>query len=883
MMIKHIAITVLFLAVCLSYCRAQYPSARSYELNSGWKCHKASGLSVKPETLSESRYSIASWMPATVPGTVLTTLLENKKIPDPFYGMNNNRIPDIAQAGKAYYTYWFCKDFKEAPPEDNGQVWLNFRGINYRCAVYLNGKKVNKEPFTGMFLRQRYNVTRYLEPSGQNRLAVIVYPPDEVGDPNGGQGGDGTIAKNVAHQYVAGWDWIQPVRDRNTGIWDKVTIEKTGAVIITDPFIKTTVPGIRKPGEQQEPAFVHASATLENAGNTAVTGVLRYVVNEQYVTQRVQLQPFEKKEVHLSAIEIKNPRLWWPNTYGPQNLYRSVISFVKDDQEISDSRNIEVGLREVRNNWNMHTRSMEVRVNGQLVFIRGGNWIVSDALLRFSNARYDAEVRFHRDMGLNLIRVWGGALTERPEFYEACDRYGLLVMQDFWGSGDCNGRWMDPKKKEDQWTRRQYPDDHQLFIRSAADMIRMIRNYPSLAIWCGGNEIVLPPDIFHALKDSLMPVLDGTRWFIDYSNSDSMSYNATGGNGDGPYGIQPLSYFWNYRTWPFNSEIGSVGMGDLVSLQRFLPKANQVIPSEQKGSEAVNDSVWTYHKYIGYGRFVNAYGMPRDLEDFANKAQLVNYDQYRSLTEGFIGHQWDWYTGVIIWKTQNPWTALRGQMYDYYLDPNACLYGLRTGNRPLHGMFSFGDSSVYIANNTWEKKDNLMLVVKTYDMQGKEHLITQVFCEAIPQNSKRIFSLNSALSRVAKQEGTFLAIQLLDADKTMIDENIYWLPDATGQYSGLNNMPPSRLTMHCRKLAEGKAEVTLTNPYDAPVAFFNRLSVVDPKTGERLLPGFYSDNYVTLLPGSQKKITIDYPETASGISVSVSGWNLKEQRQKVRP
>lgn len=882
-MIKKVVITVFLFFSSFYSCFAQYASADSYELNEGWKCHKASGISVAPEQFSQSNYPIASWMPAVVPGTILTTLLENKKMPDPFYGMNNNRIPDIYQVGKAYYTYWFCKDFKAAPPSGDRQVWLNFRGINYSCTIYLNGKKVNKEPFSGMFLRQRYNITQYLERSGKNRLAVIVYPPDEVGDPNGGQGGDGTIAKNVAHQYVAGWDWIQPVRDRNTGIWDKVTIEKTGAVIITDPFVKTAVPGIRKPGAQQAPALVHASATLENAGSKAVTGILRYVINEQAVMQKVALQPFEKKEIRLSALEIKNPRLWWPNTYGPQNLYLSTISFINEHQEISDSRNITIGLREVTNSWNDHTRSMEVRVNGQPVFIRGGNWIVSDALLRFSRERYDAEIRFHRDMGLNLVRVWGGALTERPEFYEACDRYGLLVMQDFWGSGDCNGRWMDPKKKDDQWTRRKYPDDHRLFISAAADMIRMIRNYPSLAIWCGGNEIVLPPDIFHALKDSLMPLLDGTRWFIDYSNSDSMSYNAIGGNGDGPYGIQPLPYFWNYRTWPFNSEIGSVGMGDMASLRRFIPPASLVIPSEKKGSEAVTDSVWTYHKYIGYGQSVAAYGTPKDLEDFAGKAQLVNYDQYRTLTEGFIGHQWDWYTGVIIWKTQNPWTALRGQMYDYYLDPNACLYGLRTGNQPLHGMFSFGDSSIYVANNTWEKKDNLMLVVKTYDMLGKAHLITQVFCEAIPQNSKKVFSVNNALNRFAMKEGTFLVIQLLDADKTMIDENIYWLPDANGQYTGLSGMPQSRLSVNCRKLTKGKALVMLNNPEDAPVAFFNRVSVIDSKTGERLLPSFYSDNYVTVLPGSSKKIIIDYPEMASDIAVSISGWNLKEQHLKLNP
>ncbi|PZP39571.1 MAG: glycosyl hydrolase, partial [Pseudopedobacter saltans] len=482
--------------------------------------------------------------------------------------------------------------------------------------------------------------------------------------------------------------WIQPIRDRNTGIWDKVTIEKTGAVTIENPHIVTKVSGLRKPDGAQAPAFIEVEAELSNNSKTTKTGFLKYQIENHTVYVPVTLNANEKKTIKTDRVEIQNPKLWWPNTYGPQNLYTSYIGFVENKSDSKDGLEaIETGIRQVDNHWNNYTRSMEVTVNGQPVFIRGGNWIISDQMLRFSQERYDAEVRFHRDMNLNLIRVWGGALTERPEFYEACDKYGLLVMQDFWGSGDCNGRWIDPMKLEDQWTRRQYPDDHSLFIESAADMIRMIRNYPSLAIWCGGNEITLASDLHHALKDSLMPLLDPNRWFIDYSNSDSMSYNSIGGNGDGPYGIQTLPYFWSYRTWPFNSEIGSVGVGDMTSLKRFLPKENQVIPIETPGVEAVQDSVWTYHKYIGYGKSVEAYGQPKDLEDFANKAQLVNYDQYRTLIEGFIGHQWDWYTGIIIWKTQNPWTALRGQMYDYYLDPNACLYGLKKGGAVFHGMY----------------------------------------------------------------------------------------------------------------------------------------------------------------------------------------------------
>jgi hypothetical protein len=496
-------------------------------------------------------------------------------------------------------------------------------------------------------------------------------------------------------------------------------------------------------------------------------------------------------------------------------------------------------------------------------------------MLRFSDARYDAEARFHRDMNLNLIRVWGGAITERPEFYNACDKYGLLVMQDFWNSGDCNGRWMDPKKKEDQWTRRKYPDDHQLFLASVVDQVKMLRNHPSLALWCGGNEITPPEDILVAMRDSIMPKLDGTRYLIEYSNSDSMSYNPFGGNGDGPYGIQNINTFWEHQTFPFNSEIGSVGMGDYLSLERFIPKENMKIPDENFRNM---DSVWQYHKYIGYGNHIDAYGKPTDVKDFADKAQLVNYVQYRALMEGFSAHMWEWYTGVIIWKTQNPWTALRGQMYDYYLDPNACLYGLHKGSEPFHVMYNNADGMVMIANNTFTAKHNIILKAEAFDMDGKERLLTQVFSEIEPTTSKKYLSLKRALHRMGRDNGVFLYLSLLDENKNLLDDNLYWLPDSTGNYSGLQEMKKAGVEISAHKIKDGKVEVTISNAKGNPIAFFTRLSLINTKTKQRILPAFYSDNYISVLPGETKKITIDYtPAANENAAVEVEGWNVEER------
>jgi hypothetical protein len=847
-----------------------------YELNTGWRCNPIGKTTGSGAEISAPTFALTNWQPAVVPGTVLTTMLANKQVSDPFYGMNNEAIPDIYRTGRDYYTYWFVNEFAEKPTTGE-QVWLNFRGINYSCDVFLNGHKLNKQRFTGMFLRQTYNITPFLQKDRQNRLAVIVYPPDPVGNPNGGQGGDGTIARNVAHQYVAGWDWIQPMRDRNTGIWDKVTIEKTGAVNVRNPHVVTNVPGQRTPTGPQQSATVRPSAELENATGTTQIGTLRYTMNGQTVTKKVSLAPRTTTTVDLPALTLAKPRLWWPNGYGEQYLYPASVQFVTGSQTISDAETLAVGVREIQTEWNSTTRSRQILVNGQKVFIKGANWIVSDAMLRLSPERYNAEVRFHRDMNLNLMRVWGGALLERPEFYEACDKYGLLVMQDFWGSGDCNGRWVDPAKKDDQWTRRKYPDDHDLFLTSAADQIKMVRNHASLAMWCGGNEITLPQDIMTPLRDSILPKLDGTRWFIDYSNSDEMSFNFLGGNGDGPYGIQPINRFWAYRTWPFNSEVGSVGVNDYASLERFMPEVNRVAPVYAPGGKSQVDSVWQYHKYIGYDASIDPYGKATDVRDFMKKAQLVNYDQYRALMEGFSSHMWDWYTGTIIWKTQNPWTAMRGQMYDYYLDPNAGLYGLHHGSEPLHIMYNPVDSMVMVANNTFQYHRDLMMVIKVYDMAGHDTTLTQVFSEIGPTLVRPYVPINRAIRNLTRGKGAFLHLQLLDLHQKPISDNLYWLPDSTGTHSGLQQLAKAPVRLSARQVSTGKIEVTLTNAAGGPVAFFNRLSLVDATTKKRLLPVFYSDNYVSVPPGQQKTITLEYTPGATLPLVSLDGWNVPEQ------
>ena len=864
--IQGLIILALFFSLSLT--------AQQYELNSGWKCIHASALRKTGEEISKNTFRLNDWMPAVVPGTVLTSLLHNKLIPDPFYGMNNKLIPDIYTVGRDYYTYWFAKDFSEKYPGKDDHVWLQFRGVNNSCDVFINGHKVNDRQYKSMYLRQEYNITPFLSKDGHNRLAVIVYPPNPVGNPNGGQGGDGTIAHNITNQYVAGWDWIQPLHDRNTGIWDKVFIRKTKQVTISNTHVVTQVPGIRTLSQKQDPAIIKITSEVENTGSEVINGVLQCEIAGKIVDTKVTIAPHSKRIISIPDYTIKAPRLWWPNGYGPQPLYNLKAKFLINGTFVSDEEQVTFGIREITTPWNTHTQSREIHVNGQKIFIKGGNWICSDEMLRCAAKRYDAEIHYHHDMNLNLIRVWGGGITERPEFYDACDRYGLLVFQDFWVSGDCNGRWDDPLKLEDTTARRNYPDDHRLLVSSLADQVKMLRNHPSLAIWCGGNEIRPPADVLVPLRDSILPQLDGTRYFFEYSNDDSMSLHSC----DGPYTIQHPDTFWTHRSFPFNSEVGSVGIGDYESLERFIPVKDMVMPQYDVVNKKWNvDSVWQYHKYISYDSSIEAYGHPNDVKDFAMKAQLVNYNQYRSLMEGFSSHMWDWYTGIIIWKTQNPWTAMLGQMYDVYLDPNACLYGLQEGAKPLHIMYDPVHKSVMVANY---KFDSVSLIA---DMQivgpGSDFKETSARIRVAPNSRNTIHAFdNSTLLKEGINHGVFLRFYLLDTTNDYHDNNIYAIPDETGSYSWLASLGNAPVTTTAHQENDSVIAVSIKNEKINPVAYFTRISLVDKKTKKRILPAFCNNNYISLLPDEMQTISISFtPKKGVIPMVCIEGWNVKKQ------
>lgn len=818
-------------------------------IHSDWYARKANEVKMDGNRLSAAPLDKTGWLPARVPGTVLTTLLENHMYPAPEFGLNNNLIPDIHEVGNDFYTYWFTRQFTINNLPEGRNVWLNFRGINYKAEIFLNGKRINRNTHEGMFLSKTFNITPYLRTDAPNVLAVLVYPPTHAGNPNGGQGGDGQIARNNTMQYTPGWDWIQPVRDRNTGIWDEVSITTTGPVCLSSPYVVTKVPGVRDPETKtQREAFVNTSVELENTGSTSLKGLLVCETNGTRLTQPVTLSPFEKKTVSLNPLAVKNPRLWWPNGIGEQPLYDMNLSFEIGNQ-VSDRERLRYGIREITSDKCPDNGGRRFFVNGQKIYVTGGNYINSDWLLRLSPERYRDEVRFHAEMNLRMIRVWGGALVERPEFYNACDEFGILVFQDLWGSGDCNGAWEDPTKMDSRERRWEYPDNHDLFIASVEDQVKMIRNHPSLCFWCGANEWPLAKDIDQCLRKEVFPRLDPERLFVSFSTDTLFTRNYLGDNGDGPYGIQEPEWFFSFRSHPFNPEAGSVGSPEVESMREMMTEQD-LAGFPRKGF--TRNYTWRYHKDLGYGDHLERYGEVKDIETYCKYAQVVNYDQYRSFMEGWASHMWDWYTGILIWKTQNPWTSLRGQMYDWSLDVNASLYGTRKGCEPLHAYYNPVTRKAGLLNTTLKDYTDLSIVARIYSLEGK------LLWEKETRASSKANTVQELLDIPVPEgiKGAYFLRLALNADVP----NIYWLTTEPKDYTSLSQLPKSRPDIKTDIKKEGSNFVgTVRLSADSQISFFNRIKVFDRETGKRILPVHYSDNYITLMPGDQQEISLEFP------------------------
>lgn len=894
-----------------------------------------------------------STIPAIVPGTILNTLLRDRKwlkenlkekndkgctleqsgksidtdFFDPFFDTNQQYIPDVFEKKVGFYTYWYYTEFTLDTLEGNQRFWLNLRGINYTADVFVNGVHLNdKEQLQGMFLRHSIDITNCPSTDGIYRLAIRIVPPDSPGKPtldnNGGVLKEQNIGQLITMRHTVGWDWTISIPDRSTGIWDQVSVSTTQALILKDPQVTTQVDGTT--------ATVTIHTKVHNATLVAQTGVVSYELEGRTHQQAVSIDAGKTIPVDFSSFEISNAHLWWPSGSDPVNpentpelytlnLYASMTDEV-DPQSLSDQHTLRIGMREftnvlkdVKDPSGSIRKSRQFLVNGVPIFIRGGNWMGIDTLFRGDINRYKNEVRMHKEMNLNLIRVWGGGLIERPEFYEACDELGIMVMQEFWFSGEfifSESGHPNPNAGGLQIPLPAYYK--KLFTKCAIDAINMLRNHTSLLFWCAANESTPPPTLLAELQGYIG---DGDK-ALDSRLLVPNSLNINGYTGtDGPYGILALNNYFDWLpggwTNSFNPEIGTLGIPLVESIKHMIRAENLVevpkkyatfVKSETSNDPlAVNES-WLQLKYSQY--FINynveksddqlyTYGAPKDIEAYCERAQLANYMHYKELWEGYLTHMWDWYTGLIIWKSQGSWAGVRAKLYDWFLEQNGGYWGVKSACEAIHvqlNLINYPAGTQYevnVVNHTPKELSSLTLHWNAYGLKGpigpkKIPPITPNTKISVKRSSTtKITTLNLTQILSDLDSEVYFVVLQLENEKGTLSRNMYWL-SKTGQYEEIGNYSVPPLTTNAKGSKDANGNYTLQASFinnSEQLSFWNRLQIRKPskagEVGERVLPVFYQNNYFSLMSHEEEPNQIDfqYSEKEGAPELWLKGWN----------
>jgi hypothetical protein len=823
-------------------------------LSSGWQMQYASKVSAPGAAIAAPGFNAAGWYAATVPGTVLTTLVNNKVYPEPLYGENNR--PEVIPESLARQDYWYRNQFEIPNSYAGRHIWLNFEGINYSATIWVNGAQVGT--MRGAFSRGIFDVTSHVKPGSAAAVAVLISPQPHPGDPiehtihNGlGKNGGITAIDGPTFLSTIGWDWIPGIRDRDAGIWQKVFLSSTGPVLVKNPLVTTDLPLPRT-----DSTDVGIQATVENVSDTAQKGVLEGGIENINFKQEVELAPHSQKLVSFDvkntpALHIANPRLWWPNGYGPQNLYKLQLSFHLGS-EVSDAQNVSFGVRKMSYSV-PDSEFLTISVNGVRVFVRGGDWGLDEAMKRIPRERLEAQIRMHALANMNMIRNWVGQSTDE-DFYEMCDKYGIMLWDEFFQPNPADG---------------PDPTDLDTYVANVREKIFRFRNHPSIAVWCARNEGFPPPEIDAILRKQLAE-LEPTRRY------QPSSTDGAGVRSAGPYFWRTPREFYKITDDYFKTETGSVSVPTLESIHGMMPK---------KDWETINDD-WAEHDMARgaqqgdkYPITVGArYGKVTNLPDFVRKAQLMNYEAFRAMYEGRNAQLFHPLTGVITWMSDPAQPSFVWQIYHYDMEPNSSLFAVKSAGEMQHIQFNEGNGELQVINNLPEPLNNAVAHVTIYNLDGTVAYQHESPVTALPSSATNLGAVQFPATVSAVH---FLKLELKDSTGKLISRNFYWrsLPEHPDDFTAMEKMPTVTLEAKGEyKDADGKRMVTVTlHNASANLAVMAHLQLRRKTSGERVLPVYYSDNYISLVPNESRTVTIEAAISAFKDEtplVMVDGWNV---------
>ena len=851
---KHIAnFTLTLILFCLGYNRSIYAQSTKIPLNQGWEFHEYGGNTAK----------MADWRTAVVPGLIHTDLLAHQLIPDPFYRDNETKVQWVSNTGWEYR--------KTITADQNllkhKNIELVFEGLNTLADVSLNGRLVLKAD--NMFREWRVNIKPFLNP-GDNTISIIFHQiKPEVARldkeyPNEQDPIDSTdaIAKMFAESskqssyvrkaaYEKGWDWGPAMV--TCGIWRPVYIQTWDKEKITD-F------GIVQGDINNQAAHINANVQVYAMHKTTAVVQLEYSYNGQKTTFSYPVTLHEGKNELDYPINIADPKLWYPNGYGAQNLYHFKVSLFTDNK-IVDQVSARSGLRSVRLNTEKDSagRKFEFIVNGIPVFARGANIIPFDHFpTRVTKDKYRHILQAAADAHMNMMRLWGGGYYETQEFYDICDELGIMIWQDFMFANATPPAFLRENIEKEV--------DYQ---------VRRLRNHPCIALWCGNNEITITmesnmgliPDAFKTLFEKLKPTTP--RPFINYLNyfEGTIPGIVKGLSPEIPYtNSSPTAGFeqqtttfnsgdrHNYDVWwnnkdievqsgyhvRFMSETGIQGFPHMQTIDSFT------LPEDRSATSQIMNAHQKNYLVNGNGvisRIIKSeYKDPADFQSFVYLSQLVQGESLKIFDES-MRRQRPFSMGFLYWQLNDSWPVISWATSDYYGRPKAALYLARHFFAPVlvSPFQEDGKVNIYIVSDKTTSTP-ATLDVKLMNFNGKVLLSKVSSVTVEPLSSSIAFSISQKeLDDAGYNAGTsFISVQLSNNDGVLSANQLYFKKpkDLTFPATSIQNVIVKTGDHY---------ELTLSSPVLAP-----RVAVSFEGEDAEL-----SENFVNVLPGEPVKIIIN--------------------------
>ncbi len=800
----------------------------------------------------------AEWAPAVVPGGVHTDLLALGRIPDPFVADNENAVQWIAESDWEYRLLFY------ATPAllEEEKIFLVCNGLDTLAEVWLNGQQLGET--NNMFRQYRWQGQELLH-AGENELRIVFRSPlaflraRQAKQPllGGGDIPGGPHLRKAPYQW--GWDWgpkLPPI-----GIWRDVRLEGYTTARLEDIHLRQH--------HGNNGVTLQAAVRLEQWQDADLRVVLQ-ITPPDGEAQTVQADPSrcESKPpfCNLEAA-IRNPQLWWPNGYGAQPLYEVNVSLWRGEA-LLDWRVVRIGLRtlELRREPDEWGESFQFVVNGTPIFAKGANWIPADSFpTRVNEARLEWLIRSAAEAHMNMLRAWGGGYYPEDRFYDLCDRYGLLVWQDF------------------IFACGIYPDDKDFFEnvrQEAIEAVRRLRHHPSLALWCGNVEMEQgwvewqwdnPTDpvnqrlkaaydrMFHHLLPAIVAEEDPDRPYWPSSPSSGIPFDHPNGQqrGDTHYwevwhGRKPFTAY--RQQYPrFMSEFGFQSLPPLATIQTYAP------PEEQN----ITSYIMEHHQRSGSGnglivaQMTDLFRLPTDFSSFVYVSMVLQAEGIRYGVEHWRRNRRR-VGGTLYWQLNDCWPVASWSSIDYFGRWKALHYLARRFYAPLLLSIEENDlrMDVHLTNDMlqpWQGK----VAWRLETLQGQILEQAELPAAIAPQSDTLVCSLDfSARLSNSERRRTVLIAELWQGNVLLGQSLATFVPNKH-----------LMLTDPCLQweVVEEKNGAATTRLWADSLARFVELSLEGADA-------VFSDNYFDLSPNRERQIQAPWPD----------GWDMERLRQALR-